>query len=275
MTKYLTTVNFTSSTNKNNLFIVLHYTANNGDTALNNAKYFYDTYRGASAHYFVDENEIVQVVEDKNVAWHCGATSYVHPSCRNSNSIGIEMCSRINSSGNYYILDDVVYRTYDLVKSLMEAYSIPIENVIRHYDVTGKICPAPMVNDQSLWTNFINLLSTENQPEPEPEPVPEPEPEIIIPEPITSVLVAKSTIKSIIGLADETVDFLNYYRYGTDLLLKIANAVSDESAQSVTSVYSAKSLISSKIGLADETITYLYNYRYGDDLLKKIASKLA
>ncbi|WP_346727746.1 N-acetylmuramoyl-L-alanine amidase [Ruminococcus sp. MCC718] len=51
--------------------------------------------RGSSAHYFVGiDSEIWQCVEDQNIAWHCGASSYKHPECRSANSIGIEMCVR-------------------------------------------------------------------------------------------------------------------------------------------------------------------------------------
>ena len=73
--------------------IVVHYTANDGDTARNNGNYFSQPNRNASAHYFVDENEIIQSVKDTDTAWHCGAKSYKHELCRNDNSIGIEMCS--------------------------------------------------------------------------------------------------------------------------------------------------------------------------------------
>jgi len=55
---------------------VIHYTANNGDTAEGNANYFHSINRGASANYFVDEKEIYQVVPDNYVAWHCGAKTY-------------------------------------------------------------------------------------------------------------------------------------------------------------------------------------------------------
>lgn len=159
ITKYLTKVNFNSSTNKQNKYIVVHYTANNGDTAMNNAKYFYSENRGASAHYFVDENEVVQVVEDKNIAWHCGTTgTYKHSECRNTNSIGIEMCSRQSLNGTYYIKDEVVARTQDLIKYLMETYNISIDNVVRHYDVTGKSCPATHVNS-AIWSDFKNALT--------------------------------------------------------------------------------------------------------------------
>lgn len=158
ITKYLSITNFSKGNNKQNLYIVVHYTANNGDTALNNAKYFYSENRGASAHYFVDENEIVQVVEDENTAWHCGATSYKHLTCRNSNSIGIEMCSRKYDDGSYYIKDEVVEKTANLVKYLMDLHKISAENVIRHYDVTGKNCPAPFVENSSLWLEFQEKL---------------------------------------------------------------------------------------------------------------------
>lgn len=162
ITQYLTVTNYTKSTTKNNKYIVIHYTANDGDTAMNNAKYFYSESRGASAHYFVDENEIVQVVSDENIGWHCGTTgSYVHSECRNNNSIGIEMCSRKYSDGSYYIKDEVVASTIELTKHLMSLYDIPVENILMHYHVTGKSCPAPFVLNTALWTNFKNKLMEE------------------------------------------------------------------------------------------------------------------
>lgn len=162
ITKYLTTRNFAENSAKNNKYIVIHYTANNGDTAINNAKYFYSEYRGASAHYFVDENEIVQVVDDKNTAWHVGATTYKHEECRNANSIGIEMCSRQYTDGTYYIKDEVVNSTIELTKYLMNLHDVALENVLMHYDVTGKSCPAPFVNNMSLWEEFKNKLKEDD-----------------------------------------------------------------------------------------------------------------
>lgn len=90
--KKITKVNKTVMSKKNNKYIVIHYVGA-VSTAKNNADYFYSVNRGASANYFVDDNEIWQVVEDKNAAWHCGTTGkYYHKECRNENSIGIEMC---------------------------------------------------------------------------------------------------------------------------------------------------------------------------------------
>ena len=156
--KYLSKVNYNTLKGKLNKYIVIHFTANNGDTALGNCKYFYTEDRGASAHYFVDENGVWQCVEDNNVAWHCGASTYKHPYCRNGNSIGVEMCSRKDSNGNYYIMDKTVNNTVELVKYLMNKYNVPIDNVIRHYDVTGKNCPEPFVRDIKKWQDFKNML---------------------------------------------------------------------------------------------------------------------
>ena len=143
-------------------YLVLHYTANNGDTAFSNCKYFSGANRNASAHYFVDEKGIYRSVRDMNVAWHCGSMNgYKHKYCRNTNSIGIEMCSRIDSNGKFYIKEKTIANAIELTKYLMEKYDIKVENVIRHYDVTGKICPEPLVRDEKLWLAFKDRLEEE------------------------------------------------------------------------------------------------------------------
>lgn len=158
----LTTQNFNAGTISRIKYIVVHYTGNNGDTALGNTNYF-KQYRGASAHYFVDEDNIYQSIEDKNVAWHCGANTYYHNECRNHNSLGVEMCSYINNKGNYAFKAKVVTNTTELVKHLMEKYKVPIENVVRHYDVTHKVCPAPYVNDIKAWEKFKERLKEDDE----------------------------------------------------------------------------------------------------------------
>ena len=45
-------------------YIVMHYTANDGDTDEGNAHYFQGAGRRASAHYFVDEDSVTQSVRD-------------------------------------------------------------------------------------------------------------------------------------------------------------------------------------------------------------------
>lgn len=143
-------------------FLVLHYTANNGDTAFSNCKYFSGANRNASSHYFVDEKGIYRSVRDMNVAWHCGSMKgYKHKYCRNTNSIGIEMCSRKDKKGRFYIKEETVTNAIELTKQLMKKYNIPIENVLRHYDVTGKMCPRPFVEDEMLWIDFKDRLEEE------------------------------------------------------------------------------------------------------------------
>lgn len=165
--KQCNSTNYKSGRTSDIKYIVIHYTANNGDTASGNANYFANNKNlSASAHYFVDENTVWQSVRDTDTAWHCGAKSYKHSYCRNSNSIGIELCSRKDGNGNYYFRDETVKNAAELTKSLMVKYNIPAANVIRHYDVTGKACPAPMVNDVSLWNEFKNVISAKNSSSP-------------------------------------------------------------------------------------------------------------
>ena len=137
-------------------YIVIHYTSNQGDTAKNNADYFAREKVGASAHYFCDENEIWQSVKDTDTAWHCGAKTYRHPECRNANSIGVEICMN-DKKGN--VRQGSIATAAELVRYLMQRYGVPVDRVIRHYDVTGKYCPGPMVDDPALWTAFQQSLT--------------------------------------------------------------------------------------------------------------------
>lgn len=135
-------------------YLVIHFTANDGDSAKNNADYFAREAPGASAHFFVDEREIWQSVKEKDIAWHCGTRGmYFHPYCRNANSLGVELCSRKRGE-KYYFTPETVKNAQQFVRSLMKRYGIPTENVVRHYDVTHKNCPAPFVEDAGAWQKF-------------------------------------------------------------------------------------------------------------------------
>ena len=144
-------------------YIVMHYTANNGDTAKNNCDYYHRVGGlQASAHYFVDEHGAMQSVREGDTAWHCGARAYWHPECRNGNSIGIEMCSRKRADGSYYIKPETVANAAALAREIMQRYGIDTEHVLRHYDVTGKRCPMPWVDDPAQWTAFKDMLTPKN-----------------------------------------------------------------------------------------------------------------
>lgn len=165
--KLLTTVNFSKSSTRKIKYIVIHYVGAEGG-AEQNCKYFQKQYRGASAHYFVGhKGEIWQCVADANVAWHCGSsTGYKHKECRNDNSIGIEMCCRKSANGTWYFEEETVKAAIKLTKTLMKNYNVPASNVIRHYDVTGKNCPAPYVanNTKHKWNDFKKQLTEEEKP---------------------------------------------------------------------------------------------------------------
>ena len=142
-------------------WICLHFTANNGDTAQNNADYFArEGGLNASAHYFVDTERIVQSVKDGDTAWHCGRErggSYYND-CRNANSIGIEMCSVIRN-GVYVIPEETMKRAAKLTRELMANHHVPVSRVCRHYDVTHKDCPEPWVRNPKQWENFKKMLT--------------------------------------------------------------------------------------------------------------------
>lgn len=141
-------------------YIVIHYTGNNTDRAVSNAKYFKIIPRGASAHYFVDVDEIYQVVKDKDTAWAVGKKYGNAPywgKCNNYNSISIEMCS---NGGR--IDERTVALTVELTKELMKKYGISSDRVIRHYDACHKQCPGWqgwVGADIRLWNDFKARLN--------------------------------------------------------------------------------------------------------------------
>ena len=79
--EYLTEVNLSKGGADRAIdYVVIHYVGATG-SAMQNAQFYHSDYRGASAHYFVDfDGAIIQVVEDADVAWHCGTKgAYSHP----------------------------------------------------------------------------------------------------------------------------------------------------------------------------------------------------
>lgn len=133
-------------------YIVMHWTGVVDQTAKGNATYFNrEDNLNASAHYFVDDKEIYNSVPIHDIAWHCGSSKgYIHPDARNYNSIGIEMCFSTDENKNQKMIQNAV----ELVKRLCAIYDISTRNIIRHYDVTGKNCPAPWVNNPDLFSKF-------------------------------------------------------------------------------------------------------------------------
>lgn len=150
-------------------YLVYHYTANDGDTDEANAKYFHNNIVKASAHRFVDDDSVTISVPDNYVAWHCGGGLQgskghtYYKKCTNTNSIGIEMCDT-KRNGKYEVTPKTRSNAIALGKEIVKKYGIKKENVIRHYDVTGKNCPAYFVKDEEAWIKFRNeIFETEKK----------------------------------------------------------------------------------------------------------------
>ena len=131
-------------------YLVIHATGNSTDSDESNANYFCTGSRGASAHYFVDGDSITQVVKDGDSSWHCGDGKGAY-GITNKNSIGIEMCET-----NYTISEATISNTIDLVKVKMQQYGISLDNVVRHYDASRKICPEPWY-DNGNWNPWFEF----------------------------------------------------------------------------------------------------------------------
>lgn len=135
-------------------FLVLHYVGAQSSTAANNATYFFNGDRQASAHYFVDDNEIWQSVEDLCGAWAVGNTkTEVH----NQNSINIEMCCM---GANLTVTEKTEANTLELVAHIMQKYNITIDRVRTHYIVTAnsKVCPNWSASNWARYTKFKEKL---------------------------------------------------------------------------------------------------------------------
>lgn len=152
-------------------YIVWHYTANDGDTDEANANYFKRKNLKASAHYFVDDDSITISVPDTYVAWSVGGSRYsnykttggakYYKICTNSNSLNIELCDTVRND-SYNVSEKTLNNAIELTRDLMKKYNIPIENIIRHFDVTGKSCPAYFVNNtkwNAVKTRISNLTT--------------------------------------------------------------------------------------------------------------------
>ena len=128
--------------------IVIHYVANPGSTAEQNRSYFeglkdsHETY--ASSHFIVGlEGEIIQCVPTSEVAYASND--------RNHDTVSIEVCHP-DETGKF---NDATYDSLvELTGWLCEYLEVPVDNVIRHYDVTGNLCPLYFVEHEDAWEQF-------------------------------------------------------------------------------------------------------------------------
>lgn len=140
-------------------FIVIHYTANNGDTAEGNGNYFKNNVVRASAHFFIGQDgTIIKSVPLNKTAWSvggkkyadCGKTGggkYYGVAC-NSNSVSIELCDNLKKDPSEKQIKAVV----KCIKYIRK-YCKNANYIIRHFDVNGKHCPVRMTS-KSKWNKF-------------------------------------------------------------------------------------------------------------------------
>lgn len=149
-------------------YIVIHYTANDGDTDEGNASYFSETgsnKASAGAHIFVDDDSATKSVPLNRIAWAVGGSKYAgttggsyYGKATNANTLNIELCDTIKD-GQHDISTKTLENAAVITAYYCAKYDIPVTRVIRHWDVTGKNCPAYMVgNNNALWEHFLQRV---------------------------------------------------------------------------------------------------------------------
>jgi N-acetylmuramoyl-L-alanine amidase len=121
----------------------------------------------ASAHYIVDDKNIIKCIPDNEVGYHVGANTYKplvynvigvpYGTSPNNYTIGIEIC--VNADSDFPVTRQ---NTIELTSSLLKKHKLTTKNVFRHFDITGKECPKMMVED-TIWNQFLQEVDQLNQ----------------------------------------------------------------------------------------------------------------
>ena len=133
---------------KNITGVVVHYTANPGASAMDNRNYFEnlkDSHETKVSSNFVVglEGEIVQCVPTWEEAYASNS--------RNLDTVSIECCHP-DETGKF---NDKTYQSMvELCAWLCLKFDLDGNDVIRHYDVTGKDCPKYFVENEKAWEQF-------------------------------------------------------------------------------------------------------------------------
>ncbi len=131
--------------------IVIHYVGNPGTTAMQNREFFNNDGTNVSSHFIVGlEGEIIQCLPLDEIS---AASNH-----RNIDTISIEVCHP-DDSGRY---SDATYNSLvKLTAWLCQTTGLTAEDVIRHYDVTGKLCPMYYVINPNEWDLLIEDIGNE------------------------------------------------------------------------------------------------------------------
>lgn len=184
----------TRTPNRTIKYLAIHYTAGASSASgrAKGMKSSWEKSKRASADFGVDDATMVQFNPDpKNYkCWSVGdkknpysGGGRLYKIATNANTISIEICSNLKSGTSasktnhegWYFTEAALNNAVRLAKILMKKYNIPLERVVRHYDISGKVCPglihwnlAPLndtkgnkigkTNDESEWLKFKNRL---------------------------------------------------------------------------------------------------------------------
>ena len=124
--------------------IVIHYVGNPGSTAQQNRDYYANSSSEVSSHFVIGLNgEIIQCIP-----LHEKSSASNH---RNKDTISIEVCHP-DESGKF---TDAAYQSLvKLTAWLLDICDLDSDDVIRHYDITGKQCPLYFVTHEDIWETF-------------------------------------------------------------------------------------------------------------------------
>ena len=135
--------------------VVIHYVGNPGTTAKANRNYFASLSSGeegtyASSHFVVGlEGEVIQCVPLTEIAYASNS--------RNEDTVSIEVCHP-DEDGAF--APESYESVVKLTAWLCETFRLdPESDVIRHYDVTGKICPKYYVENEDAWERLKDDLA--------------------------------------------------------------------------------------------------------------------
>ena len=164
-------VHITPSKGRAIKYLAIHFTAGSSsrEGRAMTTKRTFET-RDASADFCVDDRDIVQFNPDPRnyYCWAVGDKRQITGGASlngialNKNTISIEICSSCKSGFSvananhegWYFTEAALNNAVKLAKILMKTYNIPIERVVRHYDITGKLCPALVGwNDYYVMSN--------------------------------------------------------------------------------------------------------------------------
>ena len=148
------------------------------------------SFRFGSAHVFCDSDSITEAIPLDEVAWGCGDKNYkggyqriadkVFKFRQNYETISVEICNNDIIKGSDEDWKAAVENAKQWVITYLTSFGLNVDKegsltpqnvneppapgsvlLLRHYDITGKICPKPFVDNPDDWTQFIEEIAAQ------------------------------------------------------------------------------------------------------------------